>query len=90
MLAEAVENTMEMVERTKWEMKRSDKGALVVSKMQLWRTVEDLTKEVEMLSSKNKMLLDDLSTRSFYDKYLQVLDELNKLKQDQEALIDYW
>ena len=90
LLAEAVENTMDTVEHMNQDMKKSDIGALYLSKMQLWKTVEDLSIEIEQLSIKNKSLLEDLKTRSFYNKYLEVLDELNQLKQDQETLVDYW
>lgn len=58
-------------------------------KLQLESTVKDLTKEVEELSSTNDKLLSDLKHRTFFDQYQTTLTELNKLKEEQEIILDY-
>ena len=88
-MADAVEKTMETVERVNQELKLSDIGALYLSKMQLERTVADLSAEIELLSIKNKRLIEDMSNQAFFNKYQDVLEELNQLKSDHEALIEY-
>lgn len=35
------------------------------------------------------MLIEDMSNQAFFNKYQDVLEELNQLKADHEALIDY-
>ena len=81
--------TMKYAQDCKNEIKFSDKGDLLLAKNQLEKTVKDLTEEIERLSIVNKQLIDDLSTRSFYNKYYEVLEELNQLKSEQELLIDF-
>lgn len=64
--------------------------------MQLENTLKDLTKEIEVLSIQNARLLEDLKTHSFFEKYNnaisdynEVLKEINVLKAEQEALINF-
>ncbi len=46
-----------------------DKMKLAQDKKNLETTLQDLTKEVEELSSKNEEFLVDLQKRDFYDDY---------------------
>ena len=89
LLAEAVEKTMKNVEGCQEDLRMSDKGEIYLAKIQLERTVEDLSAEIEILSESNHVLVQNLKTRTFFDKYQEVLQELNQLKLEQEALIDF-
>lgn len=80
---------MQNVESVHEDLRMSEKGELYLAKLQLELTVKDLSEEVEILSDTNYKLIQDLKTRDFFDKYQNVLQEINQLKIEQEALIDY-
>lgn len=89
LLADAVEKTMQAVEGVHSDLRMSEKGELYLAKTQLETTIKDLTNEIETLSETNRKLIQSLSTRSFFDKYQETLQELNQMRLEQEALIDY-
>lgn len=89
LLADAVEKTMQTVEGVNEDLRMSDKGELFLAKTQLEKTVKDLSEEIEVLSETNKKLIEDLNTKTFFSKYQETLQELNQIKLEQEALIDY-
>ena len=80
--------TMKYTHDFKAEIKLIEKGEILLAKNQLERTVKDLTEEIERLSIVNNQLVQDLSSRSFFNKYYEVLEELNQLKREQDDLID--
>lgn len=89
LLADAVEKTMKSVEEVQGDLRMSEKGELYLAKMQLEMTIKNLTEEIEQLSERNHQLVQNLHTQNFFDKYQETLQELNQLKLEQEALIDY-
>ena len=89
LLADAVDKTMKNVESCNEDLRMSEKGEIYLAKAQLERTVKDLSEEIEHLSETNHKLIQDLRTKTFFDKYQEVLQELNQLKLEQEALIDH-
>ena len=80
---------MKSVEETQGDLRMSEKGELYLAKMQLEMTVKNLTEEIENLSEKNHQLIQNLKWENFFEKYHETLQELNHLKLEQEALIDY-
>lgn len=88
-ITEAISTTMKNTEQANEDLRMSDKGELFLANLQLQRTVKDLANEIEILSLKNEQLIDDLKHRTFFIKYQNVLDELNQLKLEHEAIIDY-
>ena len=70
------------------EIRSTDIGKITLDKQQLEKTIRDLTWEIEDLSIRNNDLYEDLKTKSFFDKYNETLQELNKLKEKYEGLID--
>ena len=89
LLADAVDKTMKNVESCNEDLRMSEKGEIYLAKAQLERTVKDLSEEIEHLSETNHKLIQDLRTKTFFDKYQEVLQELNQVKLEQEALIDH-
>lgn len=65
-----------------------DKMKLAQDKKNLETTLQDLTKEVEELSSKNEEFLVDLQKRDFYDDYWNASRELNELRDAHMLLIN--
>lgn len=88
-LSEYVNDSMNKMKVFTSELKCSDTGRLIAEKMQLEKTVKDLTQEVETLSITNTKLLEDLRTQAFFDKYHQTLQQLTKLQADHEKLINF-
>ncbi|CAI2364812.1 unnamed protein product [Moneuplotes crassus] len=89
LLAEAVEKTMKNVEGCNQDLRMSDKGEIYLAKVQMERTIKDLSEEIEKLSETNFRLIHDLSRREFFEKYHETLQELNQCRIEQEALIDF-
>jgi len=52
-LAEAVEKTMKNVEGCNQDLRMSDKGEIYLAKVQMERTIKDLSEEIEKLSEAN-------------------------------------
>jgi predicted nuclease with TOPRIM domain len=77
------------ISENKEELRISEKGELIVWKNQLEQTVGHLSEEIERLSITNEQLIQDLKTRTFFNKYHEAMEELNELKLQQEMLIDY-
>lgn len=48
-----------------------------------------MTEEIEKLSTTNQQLIQNLHTKTFFEKYHEVLEELNQLKMEQEMLVDF-
>jgi hypothetical protein len=88
-LPKEIDITMYAVTNAKSELKRTPKGQILASKLQLEQTVIHLTKEIELLSFNNEQLIQDLKVKTFFEKYHEALEELNQLKQDQELLVDF-
>lgn len=88
-LTEAVETSMKSISYMQEDLRMSDKGELMQAKIQLERTVKDLANEVESLSQSNTQLIENLNTKTFFQKYHDVVEECNQVKLEQEALIDY-
>ena len=54
----------------------TDKETLVKEKLQLQKTLNTLSDEVEFLSKKNEQFLKELNKKNFYASYQQTLEEL--------------
>jgi predicted nuclease with TOPRIM domain len=87
-ISEYVKDSFLKIEIAKEELKSTSKGMLMDDKIQLEDTVKNLMGEVENLSKTNQRLLDDLNTRAFFQKYCDVLDALNTLQSENEALVN--
>ncbi|CAI2359146.1 unnamed protein product [Moneuplotes crassus] len=87
-LSKAIDSLSKSLEHYKKDCNKSEKGMLFKSNTQLKQTINDLTEEIESLSLENQQLIEDLEARDFYAQYNKVKEELDRLKQEQEILID--
>lgn len=74
------------------DLKKTDKGELILQKQALEESLKYLSDEVESLSTKNERLLKDLRKNDFYDCYNQILEEvcnLNKTIDVAECFEDF-
>jgi len=88
-LASSVQEAMNQVENAQKQLKKSEKGQLILENEQLHKTVKDLAHEIETLTTVNQQILEDQQTRSFFDKYQNVCKNLNELQSQQDALVEY-
>jgi len=78
-LQEAYLNLKRKLKDREIDLRKTEKGMLIIEKQQLEENIKLLSEEVEMLSVKNERLLKDLRTKDFYQTYNSVLEEVSNL-----------
>lgn len=58
------------------DLKKSEKGELIIQKQALEENLKLLSEEVETLSTKNERLLNDLKKQDFYLSYNNAIEEV--------------
>lgn len=88
-ISDFVKDSFLKIEIAKEELRRTEKGKLIWDRAQLEETIKNLMVEIENLSKTNQQLLDDLKTRAFFQKYHDATEALNKLQNENEALVKF-
>lgn len=88
-ISDFVKDSFLKIEIAKEELRKTEKGKLICDRAQLEETIRNLMVEVENLSKTNQQLLDDLKTRAFFQKYHDATEALNKLQNENEALVKF-